>query len=355
MKSNDKKKIPGDESSDRGGGKIAAWSGLIHSLSRLLWVLIVIVVLVVISRLTVFRPVKTDPGLQPRDVPVVEKVDWSKVDVRIQEVMKDARQEAEKMAADKLDVWVTAKMKKVDSDFLRWYFNYWTQQKLGVEGLLSQVVHWINSGSPSAAEAITETVQLEFANRVIRPRIAQMELERMINEIISAYSDSLRDKLSRIPDEYRIDPAAWDRYLNDLSVMVVDVEANRQVPLSLKALAGLTAGGTLVLFQSLRPALLRVASRLSSKLAAKTSARLATKTGGKVAGKMGGKFLGAIVAIGIIIWDVWDHHRTVRTARPVLRQNIQDYFSELKQSILHDPEHGIMTIIFKLERELTKV
>ncbi|MCJ7679368.1 MAG: hypothetical protein MUP70_01460, partial [Candidatus Aminicenantes bacterium] len=231
MKSDHKKELPESGSPDKGGGKIAAWSGMIHSLSRLLWVLVVIVVLVVLGRLTIFRPVKPNVGLQPRNVPVVEKVDWSKVDERIQGVMKEARQEAENMASDKLEAWITAKMEKVDSDFLRWYFNYWTQQKLGLEGLLSQVVHWINSGSPSAAEAITESVQIEFANRVIRPRIAQMELERMITEIISAYSDSLRDKLSRIPDEYRIEPAAWDRYLTDLSVMVVDVEANRQIPL----------------------------------------------------------------------------------------------------------------------------
>ena len=33
----------------------------------------------------------------------------------------------------------------------------------------------------------------------------------------------------------------------------------------------------------------------------------------------------------------------------MLRQNIKDYLSEVKNSILHDPEYGIMTIIYGME------
>jgi hypothetical protein len=338
----------------QGESRVSQWSGLIHSLSRMLWVLVVIIVLIVLGRLTIFKSPRTGTGLKPRDVKVVEKVDWTAVDQKVREVMTEAREETAGVMESRINDWIAAKMERVDSDFLPWYFSYWTQQKLGIEGLLSQVVHWINSSSLTAAEAITETVQLEFANRVIRPQIAQMEMERIINDVVSSYTENLRDKLKKIPKEYRIEPAAWDRYLNDISVMVAGVEANRQVPISLKALAGLTAGGTMVLFQSLRPALSRLGAGVSSKLAAKTSARLATNTGGKVAAKVGGKFLGVIIGIGIIIWDVWDHHRTVQTAKPVLRQNIQDYLQELKQSILSDPEYGIMTIIYGLEKDLVR-
>jgi hypothetical protein len=344
----------GKEGTGKGESRVSQWSGLLHSLTRLLWVLVVIAVLIVLGRLTIFKSPKADTGLQPRDITIVEKVDWDQVDREVREVMAEAREETAGGMEIRIDDWIAAKMERVDSEFLPWYFSYWTQQKLGIEGLLSQVVHWINSGSPSAAEAITETVQLEFANRVIRPQIAQLELERIINEVISSYTENLQNKLKKIPEEYRIEPAAWDRYLTDISVMVAGFEANRQVPVSLKALAGLTAGGTLVLFQSLRPALSRLGAGVSSKLAAKTSARMATKTGGKVAGKLGGKFLGVIIGIGVIIWDVWDHHRTVQTARPVLRQNILDYMQELKQSLLNDPEYGIMTIIYGLEKELVR-
>ena len=338
----------------KGESRISQWSGLFHSLSRLLWVIVVIAVLVLLGRLTIFKSPKADSGLQPRDVPVVEKVDWDQVDQKVREVMTAAREETAAELETGIDAWISAKIERVDSDFLPWYFNYWTQQKLGLEGLLSQIVHWINSDSPSAVEAITETVQLEFANRVIRPQIAQMEMERIINDVIASYTENLQDELNRIPEEYRIEPAAWDRYLTDISIMVSGVEANRQVPISLKALAGLTAGGTLVLFQSLRPALSRLGAGVSTKLAAKASARMATKTGGKVAAKVGGKFLGVIIGIGVIIWDVWDHHRTVQTARPVLRQNILDYMQELKLSILKDPEYGIMTIIYSLEKDLVR-
>ena len=60
--------------------------------------------------------------------------------------------------------------------------------------------------------------------------------------------------------------------------------------------------------------------------------------------------MGAIVAIGIIIWDVWDHHATKSKAKPILRKNIYDYLNEVKESILHDPSYGIMTIIYEMEQ-----
>ena len=155
------------------------------------------------------------------------------------------------------------------------------------------------------------------------------------------------------PGEYKIERADWDRYISDISVMVKNVEANRTTPLSLKALVGVTAGGTILLANTLKPIIIKIGSKISTKLAAKTAGKMAAKTGGKVAAKTGGKFLGTIIAVGIIIWDVWDHYATKKKAMPVLRQNIYDYLKEVKQSILHDPSYGIMTIIYGMEQSIS--
>jgi hypothetical protein len=332
--------------------RLHAWSDLIKSISKFLWLFLIIVILVILGKVFVFKPDK-DKVTQPIKKPVITQVDWSKINEDIKTKMMQTREETQILASKKLDEWIDKNMERVDNDFLEWYFSYWTQQELGIKSLLAQVMHWVDSDNPSAAEKITLAVQEEFTSRVIRPQIAQLEIERIINEIVAQYSALLKKKLEQIPSEYEISKVDWDRYIEDISIMVRSVEANRTTPLTLKAIVGLTAGGTIVLFNSLRPIITKIGAKISSKLAAKSAAKMAAKTGSKVAVKTGGKFLGTIIAIGIIIWDVWDHYATKQKAKPILRQNIQDYLNEVKESILHDPAYGIMTIIYEMEKNLT--
>lgn len=334
--------------------RIYAWSNLLKTVSKFLWLIVIIIVLAALGKMFLFKSGKESKVLKPVKKPVVDKIDWSQVNKEVEKMMMSARKETEELASTKLDLWIKKNMKRVDNDFLEWYFGYWTQQKLGLQSLLAQVWHWVDSDSPTAAEKITEEVQEEFSNRVIRPQIAQLEIERMINEIVSHYSSSLKGKLEQIPGEYNINPADWERYISDISVMVKNVEANRGTSLPLKALVGLTAGGAVLVVNSLRPIITKIGAKISSKLATKSAAKMAAKTGGKVAAKTGGKFLGTIIAVGIIIWDVWDHYATKKKAKPVLRQNIYDYLKEVKESILHDPAYGIMTIIYQMEQTISK-
>lgn len=345
------KKDPKDY--EKKSNRIYAWSDLLKSFSKFLWIIVIIIVLGALGKLFVFKSGKDTKVSEPLKKPVIEKIDWSKVNKDIERMMTEARKETQELASTKLDTWIEQNMKRVDNDFLEWYFSYWTQQKLGLQSLLAQVWHWVDSDSPTAAENMTEEVQEEFTNRVIRPQIAQLEIERIINEIVSFYSSTLKGKLEKIPTEYEISRVDWERYIEDISIMVKNVEANRRTPLTLKALVGVTAGGTVLVFNSLRPIITKIGAKISSKMAAKTAAKMAAKTGGKVAVKTGGKFVGAIVAIGIIIWDVWDHHATKKKAKPILRQNIYDYLNEVKESILHDPSYGIMTIIYEMEQSIS--
>jgi len=333
--------------------RIYAWSDLVKAFSKFLWLIVIIIVLAALGKMFVFKSGKSPKVREPIKKPVVEKIDWSKVNKEIEKMMTDARKETQELASAKLDLWIEKNMERVDNDFLEWYFSYWTQQKLGLKALLTQVWHWVDSDSATPAEKITQEVQEEFTNRVIRPQIAQLEIERIINEIVSTYSSTLKGKLEKIPTEYNITQADWDRYIEDISVMVKNVEANRSTSLPLKALVGITAGGTILMINSLRPIITKIGARISTKLAAKSAAKMAAKTGGKVAAKTGGKFLGTIIAIGIIIWDVWGHYATKKKAKPVLRRNIHDYLKEVKESILHDPSYGIMTIIYQMEQSIS--
>ena len=340
---------------EKKSNRIYAWSDFLRSSSKILWVLVFIIILVAVGKTFLFKS-SDKSKMRPVTIkkPVVTKVEWSQVNQKIRSVMKIAREKTEQEASAKLDEWIQTMMVRVDEDFLDWYFGYWTQQKMGLKSLLYQVLNWVDSDNPTPAERITEEVQEEFSNRVLRPQIAQMEIERILNEIISEYTTSLNDKLQKIPEEYKIKRADWERYISDIAILVKNVEANRHTPISLKALAGVTAGGIVLMFRSIKPVITKIGAKISTKLAAKTASRMATKTGGKVAAKVGGKFLGTIIAVGIIIWDVWDHYSTKKKAMPVLRKNILDYFEEVKESLLHDPEHGIMTIIYGMETSISE-
>lgn len=333
--------------------RIFAWSELLKTLNKFLWLIVIIIVLVAVGKIFIFKSGR-EPGPKPLKKPVVAQVDWSQVDKEIRKVMVSAREETDKLASRALDRWIENTMERVDKDFLEWYFGYWTQQELGIRALLAQVWHWVDSDSPSAAEKITQVVQEEFSNRVLRPQIAQLEIEHIIDEIVAQYSTRLKGKLERIPKEYRINPTDWERYLSDISVMVKNVEANRSTTLPLKALVGITAGGTIVMVNALRPVVAKIGAKISSRWAAASAAKMAAKTGGTVAAKTGGKFLGTIIAVGIIIWDVWDHYATKKKARPILRQNIHDYLKEVKKSLLYDPEYGIMMVIYQMEQNMSQ-
>ncbi len=341
-----------DERYERKSNRLFAWSDLLRSVSRVLWILVVLILVAGLGKMFLFKSSKDITPPPPIEKPVVVEIDWAGVNNEVRDILKASRERSEKLAENKLSNWTGELMTRVDTDFLEWYFSYWTQQSIGIKGLLAQIWHWVDSDSPSAVEKITEDVQQEFSNRVLRPKIAQLELERMINEIMNDYSTFLSSKLESIPGKYKIKSVDWDRFLRDIAVITSNVSGDREISLTLKTLVGAGAGGALVLFRSLKPVFTKIGSKISAKLSTKAAAGLATKTGGKVAMRAGGKFVGTLIAVGIIIWDVWDHHNTKKKAMPVLRKNIEDYFSELKMSILFDPEYGIMTIIYGMEKNI---
>lgn len=335
-----------------GGGsesRLSAFSELLRSISKVLWTVAVLILVAGLGKLFIFKSTDNSGIKKTVEKPLLEKINWEMVNEEIKSSLEKSRIHAEKVASMDLDKWIHGLMLRVDEEFLPWYFDYWTQQKMGIEGLLAQIWHWVDDESPTAAEKITEDVQRQFSAKVLRPQIAQLELERIVNKTVAEYSKSLSGDLSKLPKKFNIKRADWDRYITDISVMTSSVEAGREISISLKVLAGAGAGGIALIFRTIKPLLTKIGSKISGRMATGIAAKMAAKTGGKVALRSGGKFLGSIIAIGIIVWDVWDHYRTKQRAMPVLRRNIKDYLLELKNSILTDTDFGIMTVIHKME------
>ncbi len=333
---------------DKSSGKKSSFLGTLFRTAIIMGILMVAIIKLP-EILTYLQTSRKEAAPRREKVPVPAPIDWTSVDAAVAEILKTARRQAERSAESRLTDWTDTMLERVDNDFLSWYFDYWNQQVLGLKSLWYWSLNKLIDDQPTAAEQITEDVQLEFANRVIRPQIAQLELENITRDIMERYVYEIRNGLNRIPDEYRIPRGEWERYLADIAVVTTQVEGSRRIDLSLKALIVGGASGVVMFSGPLRAATSRFGSRLAPKFAGKTAAKMATITGKKVARKTGGRFLGPIIAIGIMIWDYWDHEQTKEANKPLLRNAIDDYFQEMRGMLMYDSEAGIMSVIHDIE------
>lgn len=322
--------------------------------TNLIWLAIILVVLAAAGRWFMQQQQRRQPptAQAPAGKVLPPPIPWQEVDQAVAAALRESRAEAATFAAARLDLWTGALMTRVDSDFLDWYFSYWTQQLLGLKGLWQQGLHFFLEQQPGAAEKLTEQLQEEFAARVLRPQVAELELEHIVRDTALHYVEQLQGRLEQLPERYRIPRTDWERYLAGIAATTGATEANRETPLTLKTLTVSGAGGAALLAGNLKVLLGKLGPKVMAKSTGKAASQMAAKTGTKVAAKAGGKFLGTIVGVGVLAWDVWDHRATVRENRPILRQALRDYLHELQDILLNDPEAGLMTVFDDFSRQM---
>lgn len=346
--------------------RIQAWSQFIRSLTPFIWLTVIVIVIIpLIGNIFIARSIDTkylDRNLDTSNesVAVIERTipNQNEIDRAIVTAIKDARTKAKEFAASELDKWVEQLNNHVDHSFLNWYFDYFNQKKMEFSApfvwLSSQVAHRLDTNNPppnqAVAEKLTEDFQTEFAKRVLRPRIAQLQLERITKDTINLYVSQLDSNISSIQSNYNLPQVTWQRYLDDIAFTISDTEGNIS-NLSMKILAG---GSTYLLAKTMIPVVTKIGSKMALSFAGSAGTKMAAKTGGVVAGKLGVQFLDPIVAVGIIIWDVWDYNHTVKIEKPVLREAILEYLEEVKASLLDNHKDSIMAAIYQVEDGILK-
>lgn len=215
------------------------------------------------------------------------------------------------------------------------------------------MARWLNPNSQEPAEriaeVITEDFQTEFAKRVLRPQIAQLQLDRITEQTIKHYLNELSLSINRIPVQQNIPKADWEMYLSQISLTAKDANGTA-VSLPMKALIG--ASAYTLAKPLIAPLIPVVGSKVVAILGGKLGAKIAAKSGAVLAGKIGSTFLDATVGVGIILWDIWDVNHTASIEKPVLRSNLVDYLETVSKSLLDNPETGIMTAIDRIEEKI---
>ena len=284
-------------------------------------------------------------------------IDWYQVDRDLINAIRLAHDSTEEFAAAELNDWVDNLMEKVDNNFLMWYFSYWNQkeQEFGIP------FAWLAFKADSYLKLLRgENEQNLTANEILRKRMIE-DFDRKFNQLVldeeskedliqltervgRNYAAALGMKLATVKYAYNIADEDWEKYLNDIATMIYGT-GNSRNSLEIGSMMNNFANKLIILSTA-------VGSKLAVNFAVKAAAKIVGKASGAILAKVGAQIIDPVLGIGILAWDVWDYNNMVKQSRPVLRENILDYLTEVKLSILYSPENSIMAAIEEVEGKI---
>ncbi|NEQ99149.1 MAG: hypothetical protein F6K30_20920 [Cyanothece sp. SIO2G6] len=337
--------------------RLKAIAQLLKAMAPLVWgIVILIVVVPIIGRGMLSNSPSLPSSSSKSEIAVVHHPDWAAIDQSVADAMIQAHNTAENYAATALVTWKTERLVPRVDRFLDWYFGYFNQKKFELAvpylWLKNQVLRPFSSTEKmeSVTDQITQQFEHEFAKQVLLPSLAQITLERITQETTDHYMAQLQSNIQTVQQTYQIPQGEWERYLDGLSITVVDTEGNT-ISNSLRSVA-LGGGGYLVTKPLLAFSLAKISSKFGAKAVGTATTKVAAKTGGAVAAEFGASVLDPLAGIALLVWDVWDYKTVVAADRPILRDNLMHYLDEMTEQLLHHPETSVMAAVDQLEAQL---
>ena len=290
--------------------------------------------------------------------PVNSSIDLAQLDSEVIKAIRNAHDSTEDFAIEELEIWVNNLMKKVDDEFLNWYFSYFNQKAMefgvpfawmafGVDFL--NVLKQEDEKSLNANQIIKKRMIKDFVDKfnalVIKPEEAQKFLLQLAERTERNYASALGMKLASTKNCYNISDQEWEKYSSSLASLIY-VTGNSQSSLNPSSFTSKLTTDTVIFSTAV------VGGKLALTIASKVAAKIAGKAAGAMIAKVSAQLLDPALALGILIWDVWDYDNMVKESKPVLRQNILDYLNEVKWSLLKAPENSIMASINEVESKI---
>jgi hypothetical protein len=303
-------------------------------------------------------------GTYPIDISTSVPVFLNTKDVgpSVLEAMDVAREASYKYVEAELDIWIEEMLSRADKEFLDDYFSFMQVKRRELLGAYNSVVHFIFKDADTAEEAALKELEEEISRKVIIPTIAQSRIKNITDEAINLYATTLGKELDKVKTKYKISDMKWNEYISDLCGLTLSVES-KSYPVAFKTavVSGVTLSGYLAY-----PTIKKVVNTVSTKLVEKTAAKAGTAAiegaAVKAVGKGAGKFAKSIPYVGmgvtaaICIWDIIDYSNSSAEGKALLKQNLSEYFHEVKKELLGSTEQSIMGTITKWENKIqTKI
>ncbi|MFA0888145.1 MAG: hypothetical protein ACC613_03485 [Synergistales bacterium] len=264
--------------------------------------------------------------------------DWDSVNSDVKNAVEEARTQAEQVIGDGLNHFCMDLKLRVRDIFLPWFLSYSTQQKLRWLSLKSTVKGWVMADIPDSEAVLQGFVAQAFQERVLRPPLAQRDLELLLDRAVDTFSSQLKTNLESIRVKYEIQSGPWTQCLNDLADLSVSMPDSRSVDLDTKALSAVTALG-----------LVELAGKSVSGSAEGVVSRASQSVRTVVA-----RFPILTLVLALWVWDLADHAITVRRIRPELEESLDSYIDRLKESLAEDPDYGLKSVIAKVADQVTR-
>ncbi len=284
------------------------------------------------------------------------------------DVLDTAHEKAYDYAANALDEWIAEMMIRVDEDFINDYFSFINVKKREISAVYHSTVHFFNKSSATAEEVASRELEDELSRKVIKPEISQAKIKNIMDNAVSIYMETLDTGFSNLQSEYQIPTPEWNNYISDICGITMDSE-QKNYPFKFKLLvaSGVALTGiTTVSFVAplVKKVMTKVSTRIVARVAAKASAKAGTKIIASTATKAGTKAVAAsfnvvpIIGLGvtaaICIWDIADYAYNASKGKKMLRQNLSEYFAEVKAEMLSDSESSIMGCLSNFENSLKR-
>ncbi|MGI0480496.1 hypothetical protein ACN4EE_06865 [Geminocystis sp. CENA526] len=284
--------------------------------------------------------------------------DWNKIDKLLVQKIKDIGDKTEQFAEEELNNYVDELMIDVDHKFLDWYFGFFQQKLMEYKSIIDwiafkldeplKVLRKEDEKNLNSKKIIEKRLTEDFYNKfqeLVLNKSAQKDFKNIIETTGKIYRNSMSLVFADIKNYYKIPDEDWNNHLGDLATLIYDT-GNSQSSLSVESLSSYSLTEMFILGSA------TIGAKLFSNIAIKASSKVAVKSGASIALSTTAELVNPLVAIGFVIWEVWDYRKIVEKSRTPLRQNILDYLKELKNRTLYDSNVGIIPALEEIEAQV---
>ena len=288
----------------------------------------------------------------------VSRMNFKQIDKETLNSLDRAKEAAESFADAELDKWISEVMARVDENFLDDYFGFIQTKSREMQVLGQTILHGTHLSQKTADELMTEELEDKISKMVICPEISQRRIENITEQSIEVYLSRLDNELQQIQNNYKIPTPEWNEYIADLCSITLSIK-EKSIPVSVKTAVALTGA---ISIAGMIP-VVKIAGKVSEKIAMRAGAKIVkeagVKVGVKTVAKTGGKTVAKVIPIigwgvtaGIIIWDIIDYTRSAAEGKKILRENINSYLKEIKESLLSSSEGSVIGSITDWENKV---
>jgi hypothetical protein len=308
--------------------------------SLIIWTLVILLVLLpLLGRLIMTQALAAELNPPPSLVITPNMVAfWGSDNQRaFEKARQTAYNNAQQYAEHELDKWESELIKRLDTDFLDWYFSYFNQKTEELKILLNYLGEMAITGfKPSIVDdrikdRILANINREFARRVVNSKSAESKFKTIVIDTTDLYLNQLSKQLKNVSKKYKIPQSDWQEYLEVIKVRLENEQGNETLAVEI-----IGAG---------------------SYLAIKAGSLVAAKAGSKVAAGFLSSSIASIidpaVGLGLIAFDYWDYTNGVAKNKPRLREDLVESLHEIKKTLLTDYEFGVMSAVNELDEKIT--